>query len=304
MVRLNNRIKKLVCFMLLCVTLLSGAAIAEYRIPVEDHELDAVEGLDENVINILLIGTDTLEKDMDGGRADVMMICSVNKKTGALRVASLQRDTWVTIGENGMQNKINAAHSFGGVNLLMQTINRTFGMNIEKYVKVNFYAVCDIVDALGGVKVELEPEEIPSINRGSKEYANVEPEQIPSGTREATLTGSQALAYARIRHLDNDFGRTARQRKLLYAMAKKLSESSIPEMINTATVCFEYVQTNLSLLDMISLATTVMKNGLNDMRMKAFPAEGDYHYGTGGGPSRLIIDNDQVAQTLHEFIYQ
>lgn len=300
----GNKGRILVFLILLMLVLFSGTALAEYRMPVADDELDAVQGLDENVVNILLIGTDTLEKDMETGRADVMMICSVNKETGALRVSSIQRDTWVTIGDNGHQNKLNAAHTFGGENLLMQTINRTFGLNIEKYVKVNFYAVCDIVDALGGVMIELEPDEIGSINRGAKVYANVEPEPIPSGTKEAVLSGSQALAYARIRFLDNDFGRTSRQRKLLAAMAKKLAQCSVPEMIKTASTCFEYVSTNMSLMDMISLATTVMQTGLSDMSMSAFPGEGDYSYGKGGGPSRLIIDEEEVAKKLHAFIYQ
>ena len=294
----------LTALVLVMLVLCSGAALAEYKMPVADDELDAVQGLDENVVNILLIGTDTLEEDMETGRADVMMICSVNKETGALRISSIQRDTWVTIGDNGHQNKLNAAHTFGGENLLMQTINRTFGLNIEKYVKVNFYAVCDIVDVLGGVTVALEPNEIGAINRDTGNYGNGDEKRIPSDAKEAVLSGSQALAYARIRYLDNDFGRTSRQRKLLAAMAKKLAECSIPEMIKTASTCFEYVSTNMSLIDMISLATTVMKTGLSDMSMSVFPGEGDYSYGKGGGPSRLIIDEKQVAEKLHAFIYQ
>ena len=287
--------------------MVSAAALADYSMPVADGDLSQYPGLDPNVKNILLIGTDTREKDMDTGRADTMMICSVNLNTGMVHVTSLARDTWVTMGENGHENKLNAAHTFGGPNLLMQTINRTYNLNIEEYVTVNFYGICDIVDTLGGVTIQLGKDEPWAINSTVEEsygdYGDAPIQSIPSDATEARLCGAQALAYARIRKLDNDFGRQARQRNLLMAMMREVGNCSIPQMISLATTCFGYVKTNLSLMDMISLGTKVLKTGIADIQMHAFPEEGEYQYASDGGTSRLIIDPAYAVSKLHGYMY-
>ena len=296
----------LVMFAMLLLALPCGA-LADYSMPVADGDLSPYPGLDENVKNILLIGTDTRENQLDSGRADTMMICSINQKTGMVHVTSLARDTWVTMGENGHQNKLNAAHTFGGPNLLMQTINRTYQLNIEHYVTVNFYGICDIVDTLGGVTIQLQADEPWAINTTVDEsygdYGDVRITPVPSDATEARLCGAQALAYARIRKLDDDFGRQARQRNLLMAMAREVGNCSIPQMISLATTCFEYVSTNLSLLDIISLATKVLTTGISDIQMHAYPQEGEFKYDSTDGVSKLIIDPAHAAAKLHGYMY-
>jgi len=295
--------------MLLCALLLvlPCAALADYSMPVEDGDLSPYPGLDENVKNILLIGTDTRDNKLENGRADTMMICSVNQKNGMVHVTSLARDTWVTMGENGHQNKLNAAYSFGGPNLLMQTINRTYNLNIEHYVMVNFYGICDIVDTLGGVTIQLKEDEPWAINTTVEEsygdYGDQRITNIPSDATEARLCGAQALAYARIRKLDDDFGRQARQRNLLMAMAREVSNCSITQMISLATTCFEYVKTNLSLINIISLATKVLTTGITDIQMHAFPEEGEYKYDSTDGVSKLIIDQAYAIDKMHGYMY-
>lgn len=295
--------------MLVLVLLLAlpVAAMADYSMPVADGDLSLYPDLDKNVKNILLIGTDTRENDMDTGRADTMMICSINQQTGMVHVTSLARDTWVTMGENGHQNKLNAAHTFGGPNLLMQTINRTYHLNIEHYVTVNFYGICDIVDTLGGVTIQLQEDEPWAINTTVDEsygdYGNVRITPVPRDATEARLCGAQALAYARIRKLDDDFGRQARQRNLLMAMAREVGNCSIPQMISLATTCFEYVKTNLSLLDIISLATKVLTTGISDIQMHAYPQEGEFQYDSTDGVSKLFIDPAHGIAKLHGYMY-
>ncbi|MBE5798427.1 MAG: LytR family transcriptional regulator [Clostridiales bacterium] len=283
------------------------AALADYSMPVADGDLSVYPGLDENVKNILLIGTDTREKDLASGRADTMMICSINQKTGIVHITSLARDTWVTIGDNGHKNKLNAAHSFGGPNLLMQTINRTYHLNIEHYVTVNFYGICDIVDILGGVTIQLEENEPWAINSSVEEsyadYGDTRITPVPADATEAKLCGAQALAYARIRKLDNDFGRQNRQRKLLMAMASEVANCSIPQMISLATTCFDHVATNMSLMDIISLGTKVLASGVSDIQMHAFPEEGEYRYDSANGVSKLFIDEAYAIEKLHGYMY-
>lgn len=294
--------------LLMLMLLFSCAALADYSMPVADDALDAVQGLDENWKNILLIGTDSREKRLDGGRSDTMMICSLNKVTGEVKITSLARDTLVTMGENGHQNKLNAAHSYGGPNLLMQTINRTYGMNIEDYVTVNFYGVCDIVDALGGVTVSLEEGEPWAINTTVYEgYASYGDEGgIVPVDREATqahLSGAQALAFIRIRKLDNDLGRQNRQRRLIKGMYDSVKSCSITEMIGVIKTCLEHVKTNLSFTEIVTLATGVLDHGIAGISMQAFPDEGEYSYETHNGASVLVVNYEKGRQKIHGFIY-
>lgn len=296
-------------FVLIAALLLAlpCAALADYSMPVADSDLDPYPGLNENVKNILLIGTDTRENRLENGRADTMMVCSINQENGMVHVTSLARDTWVTMGENGHQNKLNAAYAFGGPNLLMQTINRTYNLNIEHYVTVNFYGICDIVDTLGGVTIQLKEDEPWAINSSVDEsygdYGDVQITPIPSDATEARLCGAQALAYARIRKLDDDFGRQARQRNLLMAMAREVGSCSIPQMISLATTCFEYVKTNLSLINIISLATKVLTTGISDIQMHAFPEEGEYKSDSTDGVFKLFIDQAYAIDKMHGYMY-
>lgn len=305
---MRNKMKYLLtAALLLAALLIPCTALGDYSMPVADGDLSVYEGLDENVKNILLIGTDTRENNLTSGRADTMMICSINQTTGMINVISLARDTWVTMGDNGHQNKLNAAHTFGGPNLLMQTINRTYNLNIEHYVTVNFYGICDIVDSMGGVTIQLEKDEPWAINSTVEEeygdYGDTPITPVPSDATEAKLCGAQALAYARIRKLDNDFGRQARQRRLLMAMAREVTNCSIPQMISLATTCFDYVTTNLSLFDIIGLATKVMSTGVSDIRMYAYPEEGEFKYDSADGTSKLIIDQAYGIEKIHGIFY-
>ena len=117
------------------------------------------------------------------------------------------------------------------------------------------------------------------------------------------LTGEEALTYARIRKLDDDFGRQARQRNLLMAMAREVGNCSIPQMISLATTCFDYVKTNLSLLDIISLATKVLPTGISDIQMHAYPQEGEFKYDSADGVSKLFIDPAHGIAKLHGYMY-
>lgn len=306
---MNRFVKMSVLLMLALMLVFPCIAMADYSMPVADDALDAVEGLDENWINILLIGTDSRERDLTRGRSDTMMICSLNKQTGDVRITSLARDTWVTMGDNGHQNKLNAAHTFGGPNLLMQTINRTYGMNIEDYVTVNFYGVCDIVDALGGVTVQMEEGEPWAINSSvTEEYGayNEDTAIVPieRDAEQAHLSGAQALAYIRIRKLDNDFGRQNRQRRLLGAMYGAVRECSITELIGVIQTCLQHVKTNLSFTEIVTLAAGVLDHGVKEIQMQAFPDEGEYQYDSADGVSKLIVDFEAGKQKIHSFIYQ
>lgn len=304
---MNGEKHKVMVLLMLLAALLLGSccALADYSMPVADDDLRPAQGLDENWINVLLIGTDTRENELDSGRADTMIICSLNKQTGAVKLTSLQRDTWVQIGDSGNKNRLNAAHTFGGANLLMQTINLTYNMNITQYVTVNFYGIADIVDALGGVTVYLEEGEAGTINSSVEEkYSETDTQRITTGVGEARLNGAQALAYVRIRKLDNDFGRTNRQRKLLSAMLTEVKNGSMLQKMDFISECLKCVKTNLSLGDILTLSSVVLEHGLGDFSTNTVPGEGMYHYDSADGVSKLVIDQEECTRAIHQFIYE
>lgn len=285
--------KRILGLLLACLMLFGGLCLAE------DASKDS-----GNWEMILLIGTDTREDEGAEGRADAIMVCALERDTGAIRLISLARDMWIQIPGRKSHNKINTAFRFGGAQMMMDAVNQTLDLDIEKYAAINFYGFCDVVDALGGVTVELEKGEASVINRtASSEYSDVPMNRIPSDAESATLTGAQALTYARIRELDNDFGRTGRQRKVFVAILEKVASLSILEQLEFIKLCLSCVETNVGLVEIFSLGTTVLAHGFDDMEQLVLPSQGNYHYDSADGTSKIIFDADAVREEAHQFIF-
>ncbi len=302
----NKGMRVALCALLLALLLPACTALADYSMPVRDGDLSVYEGLDENVKNILLIGTDTRENETASGRADTMMICSINQTTGLINVISLARDTWVTMGDNGHENKLNAAHTFGGPNLLMQTINRTYNLNIEHYVTVNFYGICDIVDTLGGVTIQLEKDEPWAINTTVEEsygnYGDAPIQRVPSDATEARLCGAQALAYARCRKLDNDLGRGERQNRLMAAMVRQTKHLSIARIIDIFKTLNGAWRSSLSGGEQVRLLASALWLRGAETAAVGMPFEGHWHYGEVNGNNGVVINLPENTRLLHEVL--
>ena len=295
--------KWIVLLLTLLMLMSSAAAKVPYRHPVMDGDLSVQEGLDPAWMNILLLGADTRIDEENDGRSDVMMICSVNKKTGAVRLTSLARDMWVRIAGTQHSDRINTAFRYGGPELAMKTVNELLQLNIEHYVAVNFYGVCDVVDALGGIELELSKTEVGTVNRTVNwKYASTRGESLVyQEGKPVTLCGAQALSYARIRKLDNDLGRNSRQRNVIMAVARKTMKLSLSEQMAFVKTCFEHVTTDLKLADIISLGMAVLSGGLDDMDQLALPS--DFSYASEDGRSVLHFDKEQARRELHGFVY-
>ena len=133
------------------------------EVELNEEELDTHEGLSDEVINIAVFGVDS-RSDEVAGRSDAMMIVSVDMKHGKIKAVSLMRDSLVDIPGYG-KYKLNGAYARGGVQLAIKTINRNFKMNITDYVSLNFNQLAGIVDALGGVEVEITEAERRNANK-------------------------------------------------------------------------------------------------------------------------------------------
>ncbi len=156
------------------------------------------------------------------------MIATVDKRHNKIKLASVMRDSYVPIDGYG-KNKLNSAYFYGGPELAIKTLNQTFGLDISDYVTVNFSEMAAIVDAVGGVEIDISEAERKDANHNMIEQAAMDGSQVDTIQKAGlqTLSGMQAVGYARIRHVGNaDFERTQRQRNVMQAIFKKGKEIS------------------------------------------------------------------------------
>lgn len=217
---------------------------------------------DENIINIALIGADNLKEASQ--RADTIVILSYNLKTGRMSITSVMRDLFVFIPEKNKYDKINASYSYGGEELLIKTLNKNFDLNIKHYITVDFSAMEKLVDAVGGVSINVKEQEIEYINASIKEQYKVLGGKLTyiEKSGKQTLNGRQALAYSRIRKIGNaDWERTSRQRSVINAIISKAkSEMSIKMFISLAKNAAPSMETNISNKTMVSLLASYLKH--------------------------------------------
>ena len=272
----------------------------------------------EEWINILLLGSDERHIE-DSARTDSMIICSISKKTGEVKLTSIMRDLAVDLKDIGQYNgtyRINAANYFGGEKLAMKVVNECFGMNIENYVHVNFYGFQQVAQQLGGIEMDITENEMNMINELIYEQAKfaysagVDETGLPNEYLETYgpnthLDGRQTLAYARIRKLDGgDYARAERQRNVLTALMNKLKGAGAGELLALGTTCLQHIRTNMSLEDMLSIATTVCGNGITSVESLRLPINDSYVQETRREQSMLYdCDWSANASALYSFIY-
>ena len=277
-------------------------ALAEYQIRIRDNDLNCYTDLQNDVMNILLIGADTWEDVDNVGRSDTMIICSYHLDTGEVRLLSIARDLMVDIPNDGGWNRLNAAHSFGGPNLLMKTINRLMHLNLSRYVSLNIYGLRRIIDAMGGLKLNVTASEALEVNSMiSIEFPGEENPTCPCG--EVTLNGLQAMTFARIRSLDNDFGRMKRQRTVLLAIAQQASQMDADAQKNFLKACIQNCATNITAADILTFSASALQYGITDMKMLTLPLSGTYIEDTYDGMSVLLAEEKTLAHDARAFLY-
>ena len=205
-----------------------------------------------NYRNIAIFGIDSREDTYSkGNRSDCIIIASMNNETKEVKLVSVYRDTYVQIEGHGL-DKITHAYSYGEAPLAIKTLNTNFDLNITEFVTVNFDAVKEIVDDIGGISMNITQEEVSHISGITK-----------AGTY--TLTGEQALAYARIRYATGgDYKRTERMRDLLTAVVDKVKTFSISELNQFIDKVLPKVYTNITASDVFSMIPSLTSIKITD----------------------------------------
>ena len=259
------------------------------------------------VTNILLIGNDSREAGQDG-RSDAMILLSISNETKTIHLTSLLRDMYVEIpGHDG--NRLNAAYAYGGPELLMDTLEENFDISVNRYMLVNFQAFANVVDAVGGVDIEVTNEEVQYINGYLVEYNQLEGRAEgtdyldTSLSGEIHLNGPQALAFCRNRFIGSDFARTERQRKVLSAIFKKAPTAMLTNGGELLDGLLNNLTTNITKSEISGLMIQAPIMLTYDMVQSSIPLEGTYSNASIRGMSVLEVDFETNKAYIQKEIY-
>lgn len=311
----------------------------------EELGISATAIMDDSITNIALFGVDARNDDF-AGQSDVIMILSVDNKHGKLKLTSVLRDTRVPIegetkdgGYISENTKINAAYEEGGPELAIRTLNRNFGLNIQDYVTVNFANMAAIVDAFGGVDVDLTSEEILELDRNlwnlsqevirqaaadqekgeTRKYPVVEKDDyirdiaggldLEYGAYEEGryhLNGNQAVAYGRIRDVGDDYARVDRQQKVFTLLIGRLLSMGISDYPSLIQSMMPYCETSMELSDIVSLTPILLSQfTVETIKVPDLQHETDLYDGQAeDGAYYLDYDISAAAKRISSFIYE
>lgn len=306
--RRRRRRRRVNVFLLLIIIVLGAAVFATVyatsvlskinREPLSTNELDQSEV--PGYINILLLGVDTRDMDTtEGSRSDAIMIASINEETGAIKLTSIYRDTYLEMGDTGDFDKITHAHYYGGPEMSIKSVNRALDIDIDSYVLFNFKTVADAVDAMGGIEVTVEDYEIEELNKYTKESAHAigrDDYNLIEEPGDYVLDGAQAVSYGRIRKgVGDDYKRTDRMREVFSKMIDKAKEMGPMELIRFANVIAPEIKTNLDNREIAELA--ILARHMKVKSSKGFP----YNKTSDliGGVSYVLAEN--LGQDVIEF---
>ncbi|MBQ3523876.1 MAG: LCP family protein [Clostridia bacterium] len=300
----------------LCLVIVAVSCVGFYGYNTVDKLLSSFntdEPLEENLyissdelysdadqINILLVGVDAREGDTDS-RSDTMMLVTLDNKNGQIKLTSFLRDSYVEIAGRNRSSKLNSAYFRGGIQMLVDTLELNFGVEIPYYALVDFEIFTTIVDELGGINVDVTEKESYYTYHSGKVGV---PVRIEAG-EDVLLNGEQALWYSRIRYLDSDFMRTKRQRKVISAIVEKALTKEIPELLDLAEAVIPLVKTNLD-------SDKIMEIGIDAVMDKAWsypivqhqiPANKTWSSKTiTGVGSCLVMDMEENRELFRSFL--
>lgn len=307
----GKKIAVCICAVFLCLILAGAIYLAAKLSKLNTDNLDSSDivvnddaQMEEGYTNVALFGIDSRSGELEKGtRTDCLIVASLNNETKEVKMISVYRDTVLDIENNYLQ-KCNAAYAFGGPTQAINMLNKNLDLDIQEYATVDFAAISNAIDMLGGLEIEIKPEEVKPLNKFVKETARVagKKAQTISGPGLQLLDGVQATTYARIRSTaGGDFTRTERQRLVIEKIVEKAQKSDLATINNIIDELFPTIKTSFTATEILSYAKDFMKYKIADSA--GFPFEKTTATVSGLGSIVIPVTlSDNVSQ-LHEFLY-
>lgn len=281
---------------------------------VKDEVVKDIENTEEATIvdgitNILLVGTDG-EYVEKGNRSDSVMLVTIDSKNKDIKLSSIARDTYVDIPGYSTE-KLTHAYAYEGIDLLKEVFKENFDLDIDKYIAVNFVSFMDIMDELGGVEVNVEEKDIKEINKyidacyGYYKNKDEKEKEYITESGVQRLNGYQALAFSRIRYTDSAFARDNRHREVAQSVYKEFAQKGVDTYKRCADIVLNNTKTNISPIEMMNLAYTVLKINDKDIEQFQFPLE-EYRKGHIISKQKgwvLEWDKEPNLEAWHKFIF-
>ncbi|MCH5266867.1 MAG: LCP family protein [Lachnospiraceae bacterium] len=290
--RKKHPIRRFLLLLLLLVVVLivgAGVYIVSSLSEIENHELQNVALCGDNDPNIgkyttiALFGVDSRANDLrKNTRSDSIMIASINKKTHEVKLVSVFRDTYVQIEDHGC-SKANHAYAYGGPDLAVDTLNKNFDLSIQDFVTVNFSALTNVIDELGGITLNIKKEELKWVNAYGRDVARINGQKYTKIKKpgKQTVTGVQATGYCRVRYTKGgDFTRAERQRTVLQAIFDKAKTTTPTTLVSVMDTIFPQIYTSLSTQDMLALLMYLPFYDIGEQQ--GFPYKQNGHKGSDG----------------------
>lgn len=251
--------------------------------------------------NIAIFGVDARGNRFENTRSDIIMIASLNQDTNQVKLVSVYRDSYLYIDGYGY-DKVTHAYAYGGPQLAINTLNKNLDLNITEFVTVNFNAVIDIIDAIGGIELDVDSEELGYLNKYvsdvNRELGRNDSSLKRTGV--SNLTGAQALAYSRIRYTaGGDFKRTERSREVLNATFAKAKKMSVSKLNKLADILLPKVYTNIPPSDMLGMIPQIYN--INITEGEGWPYKTQFY---NNGISYVApVTLEQNVKQLHEHLF-
>lgn len=287
--RKGKKLKLWQMILIAVLVIVIGVGIGAYI--YANHMLDKLDKVDvkredlgivdvDGYVNILLMGVDSRDmKDTKGSRTDAIILISLEEKTNKVKLTSIYRDTLLKMGDSKRYDKTTHAYAYGGPKETVKTLNQAMDINIDKFVVINWKTVVDMIDAAGGITLNIEDYEIEEMNGCTEETAKVvgkKDYKIVTKPGKQKIDGCQAVGYGRMRYgVGDDFKRAERMRTVIEVLLKKLKTSTPKTIDKVLNAALPLIKTNIDKTDIMSLVARVPK-------YKIKTSEGFPYYLTGG----------------------
>ena len=272
---------------------------------VNELTKETLEVMDEYT-NIALFGLDTRQAGSlgKGNRSDTIMIASINNKTKDVKIVSVYRDSYLNLA-NDKYRKCNEAYSIGGPEQAVAMLNMNLDLKIDHYMSVDFLAVSEVVDLLGGIEIDVDQYEIEHLNNYTVETSKVTGKSTSKlkSTGLQTLDGVQATSYCRIRYTQgDDFKRTERQREVLETIAKKAKTMSASQLDSIVKAVFPMCATNMTVDQLLGFAADALS--YNIVGTTGFPFDVTTDSVGSAGSCVIPIDMEKNVVQLHKYMFE